>query len=250
MKDYFKARIAPNIGIIVLAAVIVFSMSACGDDDENGGSGGGSALGATLNLSGKVFTGDWNETGVTYNEFTGNRTISASYLDENDRDIAIGGTGAITNGQLSFSIGTPSSLQNISGFFGSDFNNLRISNTAARVADLNLRVPNGSRVYRGNESTTLTRWESEEVLYMYVDRDVTVSADRKENTGTEDGFTWTETFNAFTINLKEGWNALHSRRVAVETDTSETFTMTISTGNPANLRWILNEWGGDDNGGE
>jgi len=35
MKNFFKARIVPFLGVIALAAVIGFSMTACADDDED-----------------------------------------------------------------------------------------------------------------------------------------------------------------------------------------------------------------------
>jgi hypothetical protein len=44
MKNFFKARFAPLLGITALIAVIGFSMAACGGDDDDDGGGGGSNL--------------------------------------------------------------------------------------------------------------------------------------------------------------------------------------------------------------
>jgi len=92
-------------------------------------------------------------------------------------------------------------------------------------------------------------WTVEEVSYVYVEEDVTVSGTGKTNSGTEnyDGeiHNWTETTNNFSIALKAGWNAVYKTLTTTyETSTQSTGTRqstdtrTISLGNPS-LRWVL-----------
>ena len=250
-------NITKFIGIITLAAVIGFTMTACG------GSGGGGAssapLGATLNLTGQVYTVEWDDNdNLVFERFEGNRS-PVTWWNQ-------GVTGAINAGILNFSVGTPPNLTDIIDFFYYDIeelNNFTISDTSAEIARLSwLDTPNGE-IGRWNESVSESRgrttWTWEFVSFFYVDRNVNIRANRTTwvNDECEDdlwpgdcwcrdctGETWTETINAFNINFYAGWNALFFSEVGAETANGGSFTATISAGNPARLRWVLDEWGG------
>jgi hypothetical protein len=52
MKNCFKARIAPLLGVVALAAVIGFSVTGCPADDDGGGGGGGSGGAKKITITG------------------------------------------------------------------------------------------------------------------------------------------------------------------------------------------------------
>jgi len=223
-------------GIVALIAVIGLSMAGCnlfGDDDDGPDS---HHLGTTLNLSGQVWT--WNE---DWDEFTGNRTVTST---------PPGGTGGITNGQLNFTIGRPTSgLESAGSLFDWTYNNfgwsINVNPSYAMGASLRLNTPNGF-LNRGNETYTGTEISGtaieELVEYIFVDRDVTISAARLQGSWSEDGETWTYDARAFYITLREGWNALHWRFEGQWTATGGSETITLSAASPG--RWILIEWDG------
>ena len=228
MKNIFKM-----LGIIVFIAVIGFAMTACDNDGGGGGGGGSSAsLGTTLNLSGQVFTRDfdYDDDVFSFLPFDGTLAVTAVYYEEFDSYL-LGGTGGITAGQLSFSIGTPNKTEPIGellSYMMENANNLKISDTTVQAIDMNLDTPSGN-LFRSHFTAT----NDERVSYFYVASDVTISADKSVITNPYDGDT--ETINAFTINLKTGWNAIRNRVV----HTSSGVTITVSAANPSNYRWVL-----------
>jgi|GEM_PF-1213580 len=198
-------------------------------------------IGQTLNLTGQVW--EWGNDGLT--QFTGNIPGITS---------EIGGSGAVTSGQLNFTLGAPAagyrqSLSEMFAYFGMNemFNNFTINPPTARGAILEgLTVPGNRWLYRFNEGDD--SWE--QVLYLFVEQQVTISG-----TGTVSSMVcdcsycgcvewdgecfcdWEMTTTSFNITLTSGWNPLLSRMV--ETDGG--ITMTISRGDPAHLRWVLDE---------
>jgi len=252
-----------TLGIIVLAALIGFSMAAC--DNSGGGGSGAGHLGSTLNLSGQVWTMDWdNDDRITWEQFTGNRSISAGFWYDDGWDdiwIDIGGSGSINAGQLSFTIGTPDDLVSISTLFDGEiedeFHNFRISDPDARAA-----VFGGFRATGAGRSGELLRmWLSgntfEGVSFLYVDRNVTIAGGGRTTTWDCDcGVCRCEEWDDrcycasrfitrnLNINLRTGWNAIHFREVWSFSGGMDTYTLTLSLGDPARLRWVLDEWGG------
>jgi len=228
-------------GIIAMAAVIGFLTAACdngnGDGDgDGGGNDGNGVLGATLNLNAQVYTvEDWSE---NYKPFTGDRVVNSN----------LGVSGSITNGQLNFTIGTPNEnyLERLSEFF--DYTELwnfpSISPADARGCFLSLYVSNdsyfgrGYEIYSGTEKKgSFTEGNAE---YIYVDRDVTLSANRNIYYY-DDGDSWT--FNAYDITLKEGWNILHNDSTVKWSNYNVTSSVdTVSHKDPSKVRWVLNEW--------
>jgi hypothetical protein len=246
-------KLGKIFGIITLAALIGFSMAACKSDtaDDSSGTGTGTttttstptsnALGATLSLSGQVFTVDFDGESLKFDEFTGNREVF-SYQ-------AIGGEGNITDGHLSFSIGEPKKLVSIKNLLSdlAGANYLKVSPTTAQYNALNLRIPNGyleRENYSYTETTDSVTWMEEFVSYYYVDRNVNISAERTAWEDKDGDYRWSEIINAFNISLVTGWNAVRYRMEGTETENYGSYTLTISSSTPDTLRWILEESGG------
>jgi len=120
-------KMSSILATLGLALALVFT--SCGDDNGNGSG----ALGATLELSGQVYTAYWAEDAFApvFTPFTGSRTVVSD---------PPGGTGAIANGQLTFNFGRPAVeyLESMDSIFGSDddYNDfpITVSPTTARGA--------------------------------------------------------------------------------------------------------------------
>jgi len=235
MKDIIKM-----MGIIAFIAVIGFTMAACSTDGGDDPPVTTAPLGATLNLSGPVdlwvYDDDTDEF-VLIDNFTGNREVTAIFFDGDDDDdniIPLGGNGAITGGQFSFTIGTPNHTLPISELMSNiNGEDISINNPAVQAVGLNLRTPSGF-LFREHKTETI----DDQVQYIYVADDVTISAGKSSFSGDQYG---TETLSAFTINLKKGWNALRFRYVVTSTNPYSA-TMTFSAANPGHLRWVLHEF--------
>ncbi|MCL2844549.1 MAG: hypothetical protein FWE23_03735 [Chitinivibrionia bacterium] len=221
-------------GILAVVVGMVF-WAGCSDSgngnsgNDNGGGGDGVFSGIqTLNLSGQVWIREFMDNSV-WTEFAGNRAVNGVclyYFDD------IGGSGAIENGQLNFSIGTPniSRLRNILDFFyeedhgfiffESDYENIVVSNQETRAAMLYPDAEGAMEFFRGIDF----HFE----LYMFVDRNVSITATGKT--------TSSEITKDFTLNLKNGWNIINFKQ-----DRSTTpRTITVSMGYAINnARWEL-----------
>ena len=236
-------------GIIAIAAVIVFSTAACGDAGvDTGGGGGGSGgvtsapLGETLTLSGPVWINvTYNHENHTweYEPFDGNATIAGQHRVGNDVFEEINGTGAITEGELSFTIGVPAPMFNMSEWFIDQNIDVTTSNDNTMGVYLSLAPTPGDYLDKMNQEITASSEVTQYVDYVYVDRDLTIIGAYDYFTHTENGETGTEITNAFNINLIEGWNAIYIVHKAEWTDTSETNTFTMYAANPGHLRWEL-----------
>jgi len=236
-------------GVLVMA--LVFAMMIAGCDDGGGGDGGGKVFfGETLTLDGQVWIMDWDENGVTYVKFTGNKFVdSISYIGE-----SIGGIGSITNGILDFTIDTPSDLYNIQDVFPflNDLNNFNISPSNTQVEELVLSIGGNSNLrkeWQGKTSYEGTR-------FLYVDKDViitgsgttrTIECDCIEDMGYCDcgddcGCDYTRISKNLNLNLKAGWNAL---TLKIELNfINKTETWTLSLGDSSRTRWIFYDYEG------
>jgi hypothetical protein len=246
MKNFVKF-----LGIFTLAVVIGFSATACDigiDEDAVSGM-------ETLELSGQVYLENWNgNDSISYQDYTGNLTVSGNY----------GGSGAITNGKLKYSIGTPGNLKTLNfKDFLDDFGS--ITSTPASVKGVVLEVLDisGSGDYygvgKGNTAISAVTngflYTFEDVMYVYVEKDLTVSGrgstdgPRTETVG-DTQFTHTVITKDFSLALKTGWNAVYLKDENLETSTGtvtnppkkvvSTDTYTVSLGNP-DLKWVLNK---------
>jgi len=244
------------LGMLVM--VLAFGMAVIGCDDDNGGDNGSgsSFMGATLNLSGQVWTRDWDENdNPKYELFTGNRAgISGVGYHDGD-EVNIGGSGSISNGQLSFSITTPLETANLQGWYwGESFNNFNFSPSNARFAELYTLNISGSENDNelsksfGNDNT------SESVEYVYVDRDVTITGSGKTTThacdcedyddqcycGSDCNCGGTSISRNLNLNFKAGWNIITIKNEYNESNQSQ--TMSIFAGDSSRSRWVLDEW--------
>jgi hypothetical protein len=250
-----KAKKTMAIGSIVFATLLIFLTTACDNGSTGGGGGGGgnAAIGAKLNLSGQVYTQDYDSGTSTYKPYSGTAlTVQAPFTGA--------GTGTISaNGVFTFNnIGTPpgSVLKNVQTNMTDGGNSqwtMTVSNTSAKTFAIGSFQTSGSydRLQKQNLSysingTSVSSSTSENVTYIYTDKDVVLTGKgstktEKENYG---GMTLnsTITYRNFTIQLEAGWNALHFKATSsskmTETTVTQTITMTMSGGD-ANLKWVL-----------
>ncbi|MCL2804366.1 MAG: hypothetical protein FWD26_00300 [Treponema sp.] len=245
--------------IITLAVIIGLSFTAC--DEDGNGDGDGIASGMdTLNLSGKVYLQTYNDSdySVSYSNYNGdNLTID---------DGGIGGSGTVTNGNLSYSVGIPSVLyafdQEDVEYLLDGYYQIILSTPVLQGYTLfNLRIENsGGYIYKGSSGRSINNNSStgtfEEVFYVYVDDDITITGiggtfdpQTEINGGTT--YTYISIANNFSLSLKTGWNAIYQKieRLDVITEGSfenptsitSTETRTFSLRNPS-LRWLLQNY--------
>jgi hypothetical protein len=268
-EEFCMRNLYKLIGIIALVAAIGFSFVSCdtgggddggGDNKNNNGDSTAANLGNELTLSDQqVYTGGWNGNTYMYMPFTENLTVVASHYDyTTDNSIPIGGSGAITNGKLNYTIKTPSSLRPIInefiyGFDGDGWDNFQAIPSDTKCVFLRLTVPNGN-LRKGNftvsESGNTSLWTEEGVGYIYVDKDVTITGRGTTVNGTYDyDYLETYTWTAVNLNLalKAGWNALHFKEsgsatftpsIGNPTSANSTYTNTLTLGDP-NFMWEL-----------
>jgi len=213
-------------------------------DSGNTEDGGDGFIGAKLELSGQVYTrtDNWNNNP----EYEGDLTL-------NDNK---GGTATITGGKLSYTIETPDNLQTwdtVENYLFSGYNNVTVSDTNAKYFILDRFSKNDASAsyylnhinYTFNLGDTSGTITIEQVMYVYVDKDVTISGIGTTHIP-EPPWTQTHVSNDFSLALKEGWNALYGKTVASyiypdgdpSNETSSTTNTTISLNNP-DLKWIL-----------
>ena len=231
---------------LILAAILGCALIAC-DSGGGGGGGGSSAIGDTLTLSGKVYTFQISQTtgNITWTEYTGE-----------DRSFAkFSANGTITNGNLSFSIGTPpanflESLDDAFSDLSDNYNNLVLSPSSAQAAVIDLFQPTSydwqlakrNLSISGNANSYTSTEES--VSYVYVDREVTISGKGKESTYSYGGYGSEKvTTRDINITLNPGWNAVTMKTESKGSMSSDntTSTVTISKGNPS-YRWVLSSY--------
>jgi len=252
LKNIQKAKaILRTAGFIALVAVFGFSLAACdgfdigGKKDED--KGGPSAGIKTLILSGQVYVAKENQDppSVTFEAYKkeGDLTVSVDGMTEK---------GTIKNGQLSITLGTPTSLVNVND--GDDITFSPSSAKGFELEYLSIESSDGrQRLVRGNATMVGPRSGTREmVTYLYVDRDVTMSG--IETTKTNDENWWSDiteisTTKAFSLALKEGWNTVYVKIQSSFNESSKTREeiRTISLANPGSLKWVLD--GSDDGGG-
>ena len=201
----------------VLTAVLI--LAACPTDSSPEQYKG---LGKTLKLSGQVYTQEFGQTGITiksnYNKFNGD-------LDLSDNDL--GGSGKIKNGQLGYSVGTPvlSPVGTGLALLNDMYADISFSTLDLNAAILTLTI-NDSEDYKmqlreklGNPkiislSPLALTFTFEIVNYVYVDKDVTVSANGDTFVFDDFFIPVTLTTGNIKLKLKKGWNPLHSTIIA------------------------------------
>jgi len=233
-----------------IAVILMFAFIACDDgNDPNGGNPNGNdpnsgktSFGDKLELSGQVYTMEWDDDngGYVFSKFEGDLALKS--------DTAWGASGEIKGGKLNYTVGTPPavSLSSITSWFWIDdedydgyFTDITISDESVKFAELNIEVSSNTyhfTVGKGNVSGNESGYTQESVMFMYVDNPVTITA--KGKTETEDGHT--RKTNDINLSLEKGWNAIYQRySYSQNTETKEgTTTRTISVSNP-DLKWAL-----------
>jgi len=222
------------------------STSDGGGGDGGGGGGGSGGLGNTLTLSGQVYTQEYNISGsgnlIKYEPYTGsNKTFTSD----------AGGSGSITNGKMSFSIGTPSAstLEPFKFDAGTAevnmdvYSNIKVSPSDARGASVGVfsidllkeNINMSINANTGAASITI-----EVVMYTYVDKNCTITATGKKVV--QGGINLT--YPNINLNLKKGWNAMNVRVTSTSTGSGTgTGTAAISTGDLSSCKWVLGSEG-------
>jgi len=202
------------------------------------GTGGGGS-GDNLTLSGQVYTMGVNEnpgTGnmITYTPYTGpDKTLTSS----------IGGTGSITNGQMSFSIGIPSDVTSMDTILNGGKGSLWANDAAVQPSatlgwmGLSFDDENNRSIEFSRQNYVIIASSSsysstvENIFYFYVDRDCTItSKGSTEGTGSTK-----KTFSSMNLSLKKGWNTLNFTTAATTTGQ----TITLKTGDLSSCKWVL-----------
>ena len=245
-------KLCKRFGIIAMMAVIGFLMTGCPTDGTgngngtgggNGTNGGGNGtqngnngfLGSTMNLSGWVYTEERTDAGRIFTRFPADENLFFS-------NPSFGLSGTITNGQLNLTVGRPSAsyLENIGDRFDEGDSIVTISDRSAMIfAEDDLQLRDGTWLVRFYESISqdgmsgVSYW----IMFVFVDRDVTVSEEYRRWTEGND----TVIFEASTFAFREGWNVINQRGEWVETDVGfrET-TWTASMGDlDYPVRWVF-----------
>ena len=229
--------------LAVLGLVLGFASCGGGGDWGTGGVDGPGQFGANMSLNNQVYELGGTAFSPTFTRYNGNRTIPAVTWVPGIGRVVLG-SATITNGQLNLHLGTPTAgLISIGEIF---WESVRVNPAATRGVDFLLETSDvdlfrGNIVALGNENSGTLTFTT--VMYIYVDRDANISADRYENSGVDGGgIFWTETINPFNLDLGAGWNALRRTTVVNWTGTTETSTVTFALGETSDLRWILDDW--------
>jgi len=234
---------------------------------------------ATLTISNEqVYTWVESNSGTaSYPAFTGDRGLTGyyRYWDEDQQKEVfynIGGSGSITNGKLSFTIGTPTHLGNIGDWFDYDGLEYTISDPSAKYCELRLTPIANANAENYDYGWLSKRYWTQSVTgsssytyteagfwYIYVDKNVTISIPAQtdegsweaEYNGVKYSNNWTETIKAHNLALKAGWNTVYMKDEGSGTFTGDwddpisrtsTGTWTLTLDNPSSNKWVLQEY--------
>jgi hypothetical protein len=240
MKNLIKL-----LGVIALAAAIVFSMTACPKSE-----GDKISLGDKLRFSNEhVYVGQWNE-----------REYTVDYKPYIGADVTFINIGSaipkIVKGKFSFSGEVPAaqSLQSIDVLLSSyrQFTNVEVSDTTVKffyIDSFEKRTSSRSGIsmirenyeFRGDRRSWSRTVES--VTFIYVDKPVTITGNG--GTGTyinRDGNRVSVTYNDVNLSLSKGWNTVCFKEETTDTASAVIETHTISVSNPSSLKWVLREY--------
>ena len=239
-------------GMLLLLTLILVSCP-----NPAGGGGLKASIGDTLVLSGQVYTQEIDLAALLTDpdNILVIKPFNASLSIDDD---GLGGSGSITNGQLNYTIGTPGVLGPINLVDINDegvYTNFSVSDPAAQGAFCVLEISGSSEYY--NLLKMLTKitnmdinpmsmkaelsFSATTVMYVYVDRDVVVSAEGSTIKDNDAGMDIEITARDFSLKLKEGWNVIHavSQQKMDLIQSKMEMNLRLSAGEPSGLRWIL-----------
>jgi len=236
-----------KLGIIAVIAIIAFAMTACPPGDDGLSVSNSTApLGATLTLTGQVQTGalDFLAGNIGWTNYTSTLTLNSSFATEASL------TGTITSGNVALSAATPTTLYDIDYFLEyleyDEFTNVIASDDSAQIYWMEELILTGSDdLARGNAiasmSNTSMSVTAEMFIYIYVDRNVTITADGFKDSYSYMGVSFNDKLYNLNITLQEGWNAVVMKVIMTMGEASMSTEASMYAANPAGYRWILGE---------
>lgn len=222
----------------------VFVLAVQEEESPPADTNGDAAFGQTLVLSAYVYQG-----GCCCNEWEYTRFSLGSAVDVLSNFQSH--TGRFSNSTLSFTISGPPDLSPVDALITGEFWgwDIQVSPDNVQGAILDLRMEyfctdccfdtNHFLLMRSRSSKTETAtgdtYTEERVMYLFVDGNVTISAER----AVESSSGWGNTFEGFEITLYSGWNTLHFKEIFSRTQTRDDNTFTLSHSNPENIKWLI-----------
>jgi hypothetical protein len=150
-------------------------------------------------------------------------------------------TGSITDGQLSLTLKTPTSLHTASTIennFFSEWDSVTVSPSSAKGLVIDSFIINDygyTTLRRSYYTKNSSSSSSESVIYVYVDTDeVTITGKGK----TTEYFSTSKTIKDFDLTLKRGWNTVYQSEKGSYSEGSAILTIELKVANPINLRWV------------
>jgi hypothetical protein len=241
---------------ILSTLIIVVVLAACSDDPAPPPppppAEPSPYFGTALKLSGNVHTRNINSVFISY-------PAADKSLELTISDGGLGGSGKVKNGQFSYSIGIPPDEYLISvdelllnppllpGDVDLPNIDIEMPSIDARAVSLNLIIaddPEYLFMTRENIGLTLTSYTitSEVVSYIYINKTVTITVPASTYDTVVADIPVRLNISKIDLNLKEGWNAMHSTFTLPLLSMSGTPTgdLKIKLGNPSSHKWVLN----------
>ena len=218
-----------KIFFVLTAAAFVFVLAGCihyGSGNDRIGH-----FGAILELTGQpVYIEDRRSIIIAYEPF------------EYDLEVFFDGNiiGEIAYGELSFSIARPDNLAD--GNWGWLERELVTVVPAETQHTRLILYTDEGKLFRGREIVVPSEGfrSVDRIEFIYVDRTVNLLADSDEFQDEVDDFLYTFRGNSINLLLRAGWNAVHINiRTAWSDDYKTILHNVVSLGEPASLRWIL-----------
>jgi len=221
---------------IALAAVIGFSIAACGDggNDDNGGGGGGGITGGEIAQGAAVDTGDINTggTGLTFEKVAvwNSTTFKEEFLPISD-DVP-GTSITVKDGKLNMKFGTPKD-EVLQDQWKDAPNTITLNPTGGAKGFEAYTFSTSDETYILRLKGTT---DDEFAGFVYLDRDLTVTGTATYNFGGE-----VTTIQNFNYSFKKGWNYYTGKRSSNETEKTVTTNYTSSLTLPTGFSWVIEE---------
>jgi hypothetical protein len=236
---------------VLLLALALPVLTGCPQDSGGGGSFLSGHLGeGNLVLGGTVYEDKFDESGKPiYEKYTGSGVVEAG----TDRFFYLGpgeslGTTALTTGEFNIEVSVPTTLEQIElSYFFDGWKNPTIEPADAKGIQMHLIMMDRLRSICKEEASNFSEnrsnysFQVESVEYFYVDRDATIMLESEEEEEGRIGHIYSRTFEAATLQLKKGWNAVHVKLEKSVSSTRITDTTSVSLGHP-DLKWIIYQY--------